>query len=86
MKSLDPNSVNIVKDKPFEIAVFAETTNSAKLVAETYSPADGKKSILDTLSMQTWIELVFADKDYANRFAKALGHAIHLCGGKPSAF
>jgi hypothetical protein len=86
LKNLDPNSVTIVKDLPFEIAVHSETTNSAKLVAQTFSPPMGKQSILDTPSTQTWVELVFADKDHANRFAKALRRAIHLCGGKPSAF
>jgi hypothetical protein len=86
LKNLDPNSVTVVKDKPFEIGVHAETTNSAKLVTETFSSPKGDESILRTPSTRTWVELVFADQDYANRFAKALRHAIHLCGGKPSAF
>ena len=85
MKNLDPNSVKLVKDRPFEIAVLAETTNNEKLITQTFTPS--KESSLRTSTYtQAFVELVFSSQEYANRFAKALRHAIRLCGGKPSAF
>jgi hypothetical protein len=29
---------------------------------------------------------LFADEDTANRFAKAMGHAVDLCGGSRGSF
>ena len=87
LKDLDPNSVTSVKDRPFEIAVHADTTNSAKLVKETFSAPQDEESIpRTTSSTRTWVELVFNSEDDAGRFAKAFKHAIQLCGGKPSTF
>ena len=88
LKNLDPNSVSVIKDRPFDIAVMVETTNSERLVAEEFFPPKDKQttSVPREPKTQTFVELVFPDQDYANRFAKALRHAIHLCGGKPSAF
>ncbi|PYT78294.1 MAG: hypothetical protein DMG40_20735 [Acidobacteria bacterium] len=80
LKDLDPNSVARVKDNPFENAVVAETTNSEKKVAESFTPAGGKAEE----SKHTWVELVFDNGDNAGRFVKAFRHAIQLCGGKPS--
>jgi hypothetical protein len=34
----------------------------------------------------TQVQLGFSTPEYAKRFAKALRHAVNLCGGKPSAF
>ena len=34
----------------------------------------------------TWSTLGFATPGYSKRFAKALQHAVELCGGKPSTF
>lgn len=85
LKNLDPNSVKIVKDRPFEIAVLAETINNEKLITQSFAPP--KESTLGTSTQtQAFVELVFSSQEYANRFAKALRLAIRLCGGKPSAF
>jgi hypothetical protein len=86
LKDLDPNSVTLVKDRPFEIAVHADTTNSVKAITETLSQSKTGESVPKAIDKQTWVELVFDSKDDANRFAKAFKHAIQLCGGKPSTF
>ena len=85
LKELDPNSVAYTSDSPFENAVHADATNSVKSITETFTPAvgDGVERVDDP---QTWVELVFDNKDNANRFVGAFKHAIQLCGGKPSIF
>ena len=83
LKDLDPNSVASVKDNPFENAVAVETTNSEKKVTESLTLPGGKA---EERNKHTRVELVFDNGDNARRFAKALKHAIQLCGGKPSAF
>ena len=82
LKDLDPKSVAVVKDKPFQNAVLVETTNSEKKVTESFIMPGSKTEE----SKHTWVELVFDSEDSAKRFAKALKHAVQLCGGKPSAF
>jgi hypothetical protein len=80
LKDLDPESVTFGKSWPFLLAVHAETTNNEKKV---YQVINGR---VPTDGAQTFIEVVFNYPDDGKRFAKALKHAIKLCGGKPSVF
>jgi hypothetical protein len=86
LKDLDPKSVTWTKDRPFENAVITDTTNSAKKVNVTFTPPTGKTWDKSLDEPQTWVELVFDNRDDAKRFVKAFKHAIQLCGGKPSSF
>ncbi len=81
LKDLDPNSVALVKDNPFENAVVAETTKSEKSVTESFTQPGGKA---EEKNKHTWVELGFDNGDNARRFAKAFKQAIQLCGGKAS--
>ena len=82
-KDLDPNtatSVHVVVSRAVRRNVFmarAETTNELKKVVV-------HNGLEQTL--QSWVEILFRSAEDADRFAKALRHAIVLCGGKPSAF
>ena len=55
----------------------ADTTNELKKVV-VYNNQSREQ--------QSWVEILFRSAEDADRFAKALRHAIVLCGGKPSAF
>ncbi len=83
---LDPNSARSVQTIISPPAAYnmwratAVTTNNAKKV-EVYSYRTKERE------QDTVIEgIPFRNSDAADRFAKALHHAIDLCGGKPSAF
>lgn len=87
LKDLDPKSVAYGKDRPFEVGVSADTTNSAKKVNASFAaPADTGSGKYHDESPQTFVELVFNSQDNGKRFAAAFKHAIQLCGGKPSLF
>jgi len=83
-KDLDPNTatsvyVEVARSAPRSVfMVKAETTNGLKKVVAYDS--------LSKQTQQSWVEILFRSAEDADRFAKALHHAIVLCGGKPSAF
>ena len=82
-KDLDPNtatSVHVVVSRAALRNVFmakADTTNELKKVV-VYNSWEQ--------TQQSWVEILFRGAEDADRFAKALRHAIVLCGGKPSPF
>jgi len=86
LKDLDPKSVAVGKDRPFEICVSADTTNSLKKVISSFAPPAEAGIGKVPEDSQTFVELVFDSEGHANRFAGAFKHAIQLCGGKPSLF
>jgi len=93
---IDPDSVKAVtddaqKDKPegwrLTKVHLATTDNKSTIWA---SASDWKESKKVPKSLQlaafTDFDFQFRDREQAERFAKALKHAVTLCGGKPSAF
>ena len=74
LKSIEPMRVRFtpVEGKPWAY-VDIGTTNDE----ETIQTPDRKTA---------GVALRFDEPDFAKRFAKALRHAVELCGGKPSTF
>jgi hypothetical protein len=70
------------------IVVFS-TTNDKKLIhcsSITLNGKDAGQPSECVPALDDTEQLRFSSTDYTERFAKALRHAIKLCGGKPSAF
>jgi hypothetical protein len=95
--SIDPESVKVSipdyeKHKPEGwklINVHLAATNNESSIYMSASNWDTKDSkVPETLRLtrQTDFSFQFRDKEQAERFAKALKHAVVLCGGKPSSF
>jgi hypothetical protein len=81
LADIDRMSVTIDHDSTFKdfVGVYIYTTNDRDKILHTSNslPADG-------LMVNEYY--FFTPSEYAPRFAKALKHAVQLCGGKPSAF
>ena len=77
---LDPNAVeaNASRLVPSEGSVLIQTTDNRSLIEETFSSSGPSKFDFQAF----WFE----SPSYAQRFARAMKHAITLCGGKPSTF
>ena len=96
LSRMDPNSVMAVipeweKSKPENKRMInvhvAATDNDSVIWASASNWKESKKvpKILQ-LSTMTDFDFQFRDKEQAERFAKALKHAVNLCGGKASSF
>jgi hypothetical protein len=95
LEDVDPHSVGAhVQPPPWDkrrqdIEVFAETTDERPRISCNSSEKmkDGTDfCVFDVSEFRLSFTFESFDSDYAKRFAKALGHAVELCGGKPSAF
>jgi len=77
---LDPNGVeaNASRLVPSEGSVLIQTTDNRSLIEETFPDIGPSKFDFQAF----WFE----SPAYAQRFARAMRHAITLCGGKPSTF
>jgi hypothetical protein len=83
LKAIDPKQVyaDPVDDKPWS-RVWINTANDESRI-HTLLTVDGQKNDeRDTAG----VGLDFGEHTFAARFAKALRHAVVLCGGKPSVF
>jgi hypothetical protein len=83
LKAINPKQVYEVpvEGKPWSY-VSVNTANDEPRI-HTLSTVDGQKR---DESNTAGIELYFGESSFAPRFAKALRHAVVLCGGKPSIF
>ena len=95
--SIDPESVKVLipdyeKHKPEGwklINVHLAATNNQSVIYMSASNWDTKDSKVPEplrLTSHTEFSFEFRDKEQAEQFAKALKHAVVLCGGKPSSF
>jgi hypothetical protein len=91
--TIDPDSVRVVTNenqKAYEksTTVHLATTNNRRTIFASASEWKESKKVPKSLQIAdfTDFDFHFRDKEQAERFAKALKHAITLCGGKPSAF
>jgi hypothetical protein len=75
---VDPNVRIVIDEKNQTYAVSFEQTNGKKKSRELLEYGDGSKS--EGLAGQE--DLYFDTKESAQRFARALAHAITLCGGR----
>jgi hypothetical protein len=85
LKDLDPSHITVEDDEMFW-GTWVATFNNRELVKEHTEGqnAPGEPAALDGNSDMTHVG--FHTQEQANRFAKALKHAIALCGGRSSAF
>ena len=94
--TVDPESVKVViddhqKDKPEGwklINVHLAATDNKSVIWMSASNWEESKKVPESLQLSSLpdFNFQFRDKEQAERFAKALKHAVVLCGGKPSAF
>jgi hypothetical protein len=77
LADLDPRSVKLY---PSSASVGFETTNSEDKIR-----ISGEKSCKYAVCVSEWV-INFDEEANAVRFAKAMRHAITLCGGRPSPF
>jgi len=94
--TIDPGSVKVVtpenqKDKSegWRLTnVHLATTDNRSTIFASASDWKESKKVPKSLQMASFtdFDFQFRDKEQAERFAKALKHAVTLCGGKPSAF
>jgi hypothetical protein len=94
--TIDPDSVRVVTDsaqkgKPegWKLTnVHLAATDNRSTIWASASEWKESKNVPKALQLSTFtdFDFQFRDKEQAERFAKALKHAISLCGGKPSAF
>jgi hypothetical protein len=90
LADFDPNTVDSNTgdaDLAGRIVVFS-TTNDKKLIHCSSVTLNGgqRKPTACIPAVDDTEQLRFSSKEYTERFAKALRHAIKLCGGKPSTF
>jgi hypothetical protein len=80
LRTIDPTKVyaELVEGKPWSYVWIGTTNDEETIQAEDLTSQTDRKT--------TGTALNFGGKDFAPRFAKALKHAVTLCGGKPSAF
>jgi hypothetical protein len=94
--TIDPDSVKVVTDDAQKNKPEGWKLTNVHLAAMDNRPtifasaSEWKKSkkMPKTLQLATFtdFDFQFRDREQAERFAKALKHAVTLCGGKPSAF
>lgn len=90
LSDLDPNSIHAYLDKDESEAdtmahVSFETTNSQRKISlDGGACAKGLTEVVDHCAT-SW-QVNFKEYDAAVRFAKAMHHAVTLCGGKASTF
>ena len=93
--TIDPESVKVVTPENQKqpqgwkrTNVHLAATNNKSTIWASASDWKESKKVPKSLQMATMtdFDFQFRDKEQAERFAKALRHAITLCGGKPSAF
>jgi len=93
LSDIDPKSVHI-DDSAYEdlrgrVVVLSTTDDKKAIHCQTINRNPGKDYGKDAgcvPALDDTEQLRFATAEYAERFAKALKHAVGLCGGKPSAF
>jgi hypothetical protein len=92
LRNIDPSSVKVnvherTQRNPI-INVHLETTNNKDRVWASASKwkENPKLPKILQLSASSAFDFEFRDPEHAEKFAKALRHAIELCGGKQSAF
>jgi len=80
LKAVDPNTVyaTAVKDKSWAY-IDIGTTNDEEAIQISSTPATPMVT-----TGTAGVSVKFEDTSFAGRFAKALRHAVVLCGGKPS--
>jgi len=94
--TIDADSVKVVtddaqKNKPegwkLTTVHLAATNNESKIWMSASEWKESKK-VPKSLQLASFsdFDFQFRDREQAGRFAKALKHAVTLCGGKPSAF
>jgi hypothetical protein len=94
--TIDPDSVKVTtdasqKNKPegWKLTnVHLATTDNKTTIWASASEWKENKKVPKALQMSAFPEFdfQFRDREQAERFAKALKHAVTLCGGKKSAF
>jgi hypothetical protein len=86
----DPNEVNLFQLNCSNAEVEFSTRDGATSVEEdshtTFAKLEGAEHESESASKTTWAWFDVDDAGYARRFAKALRHAVELCGGKTSKF
>jgi hypothetical protein len=86
----DPESVRVYQLNCDAAEIDFQTRNAAPTIAEdsltTYSELQGSdhESRRSTKTNSAWFDV--DDVPYARRFARALNHAVEVCGGKASKF
>jgi hypothetical protein len=68
--------------------VHLATTNNRPTIFQSASDFGESKKVPKSLQLNesSDFDFQFRDREQAEKFAKALKHAITLCGGKPSVF
>lgn len=94
--TIDPESVKVVTSRESQkqpegwklTNVHLATTNNEKTIWASASNWEESKKVPESLQLwsMTDFDFQFRDTEQAERFAKALKHAVTLCGGKPSSF
>jgi len=86
----DPDQVKLYELNCDNAEIELLTRNGATTISEdgvkTFTNLTGKDHELRTTSQTNKCWLIVDDVSYAQRLAKALKHAVELCGGKPSKF
>jgi len=86
----DPEQVKLYELDCTNAEIVFLTRNGATSVSEesveTFTKLTGKDHEARTASKTNKCWLIVDDVAYAQRLAKALKHAVELCGGKPSKF
>ena len=81
LRAVDPDTVHatVVKDKSWAY-IDIGTTNDEEAIQISSTP------VPPMVTGTAGVSVKFEDTSFAGRFAKALRHAVILCGGKPSTF
>lgn len=86
----DPEEVQLHRLNCDQAEVTFSTHNTASAIDEEsvtiFEQLEGASHLLKGKRKTSSAFFTVNDVEYANRFAKALQHAVELCGGKPSAF
>jgi hypothetical protein len=86
----DPEQVQLYKLNCNDAEIVFLTRNGATVIDEelvqTFTKLEGKDHELSANSKKNKCWLAVDDAPYAQRLAKALRHAVELCGGKASRF
>ncbi len=87
--TIDPKSGKVIEKRATMVTVELETTDYRSVIYESASKWKETKGripkILELNSVPMY-RVRFLDSKAADHFAKALQHAVELCGGKRSAF
>jgi hypothetical protein len=102
LNDIDPKSVSVTHVPGVlgpETGIMFETKNELPNIAcktviktkgedygKTMREADGKDRCNWGMASSSYVGFDFQSISYAKRFARALRHAVELCGGKPSPF